>query len=138
MQFIFSYLGMLPYIFIIIDINFNHIISVNILKEFLIFYTLLIITFVGAMRWSFSLSKPISYIVYGFIPSLISFILIIVNLLFDNQNLIFLLIFFTLMGQLIGDFIFSKINTEENFFYKTTRLPITFVIAFINFYFIFV
>ena len=138
LQAILSYLGILPYIFILFDLHIFSLFSISDLKDFIIFYTLIIFSFIGAMRWNFDEESKIIIILYGFTPSLISTTLIFFNLLNVNKNLIILLITLSIIAQLIGDFIFYKINHSERYFFQRVRLPITIIISIISLYLILV
>lgn len=139
LQYIISYLGILPFIYISIDIFFFNIFALFFLKDFIIYYSLIIFTFIGAMRWSFyQISDPLN-ILYGFLPSFISTFLILFNLLNYNKNLLLLYIFLFFILQLIGDVIFNKQNNSfENIFFIKVRLPATSIILINIFYLIFV
>ena len=52
-QFLISYFGLIPFIFIFVDSFFLNFFSIKLLKDFLILYSLTILTFIGAIRWSF-------------------------------------------------------------------------------------
>ena len=137
LQIFISYLGLSPYFFLIIDINLFNFFSESFLKNFTIFYSLLIFSFIGSMRWSFESIVNKYKIIYGFVPSLISTIIITLTLLDQNRNFILCLVVLCLFIQLIFDFIISK-NTFEILIFYIVRLPITFLLVFILFYFIFV
>tara|TARA_X000000368_G_C23014630_1_gene705097 strand:+ start:187 stop:633 length:447 start_codon:yes stop_codon:yes gene_type:complete len=133
-----SYLGILPFIYVLIDIHIINIFFINILKDFIIFYSLLIFTFIGAMRWSFNNYSNMWVILYGFLPSLISTILIIIFLIKNNQNTILFFIFLLLIIQMFVDFLISKKNYEEKHLFLIVRLPLTIIITLNIFYLIFV
>ena len=80
-QYFISYLGVLPYIFVFIDINISKFFPHVFLKDFIFFYSLIIFIFIGAMRWSFQINLNPLNIFYGFLPSLFSTILIFLYLL---------------------------------------------------------
>ena len=136
LQSLISYLGILPFIFILIDLNVFSYFSIYFLKDFTIYYVLIIFSFIGAMRWNFDKQSNILKILYGFIPSLFSTILIFFNLLILNKNLILLCIVFLIIIQLIGDFIFYKKDIREKFIFQKIRIPITFIISIIMLYLI--
>ena len=138
LQLSISYLGILPFIFVLVDHHIIKLFSLHFLKDFIIFYTLIIFTFIGAMRWDFDANSNYLNIIYGFCPSLISFFFIICNLLQFNKDLILSLILICLILQLIFDFIFYKIDHMEFFFYFYVRLPVTIMISLIFLYLIFV
>ena len=115
-EIIISYFGILPFFFIIIDLNLFSLFLPSLLKDFLIFYSLIIFSFIGAMRWEFSYIDQRIIVLYGFSPSLISTVLIIFNLLEVNQRFILLIIFFLLILQLAIDFIICKFYKKEDSF----------------------
>ena len=80
LQFVFSYLGLLPFLIILLDNFFLRILNTNIVKDFLIFYSIIIFVFIGAINWN--LKKNISFIVVliGFMPSFSSVLIIIMFL----------------------------------------------------------
>ena len=103
LQIIISYFGVIPFFFVFLDLYIFELFSINFLKDFLIYYILIIFSFIGAMRWNFSLNSNFAKTLYGFLPSLISTIIIIYNLLSYSKSLIFIAIFFFLTLQLIFD-----------------------------------
>ena len=133
-----SYFGILPFIFIVLDINIFNIFDINFLKDFIIYYSLLIFTFVGAIRWNFNNTLSLGELLCGFLPSLLSTILILINLLKFNQSLILFFIFILLFSQLFSDFLFYKKNIKEFFYFTKIRLPLTLLINCNIFYLIFV
>ena len=52
LQYLLSYFGLIPYFFIIIDKYFFFQIKEEIIKDFLIYYTLLILVFIGSINWN--------------------------------------------------------------------------------------
>ena len=122
-QYLLSYLGFIPYIIVIIDKYFFYLINEDIYKNFLVYYTILIIVFIGAINWNLKKKIGIFRALYGFIPSLFSTIVLILNQFnFSFYSQFFLLIIFMLI-QLICDrfIIYSKYT---NIFYHL-RLPLT-------------
>ena len=131
-----SYLGILPFIFILLDLHIFSYFSIHFLKDFIIFYTLMIFSFIGAMRWNFNNESKIIKIIYGFIPSLLSTLLIFFNLVNINKNLILFCLVVLIVFQLIGDLIFYKIDSGEKFIFHNIRMPITFIISILILYLI--
>ena len=127
-QYLLSYSGIIPFIFIIIDKYFFFQINEDISINFIIYYLLIIIVFIGSINWNFEKKVENHIIIYGFLPSILSLFIIIMNLYdYDNLNLILLIIIFLLL-QLVFDYvlIFSK-SVNKNYFYLL-RLPLTFLI----------
>ena len=72
-QAIIAYLGLLPPLYALLDLLILQDIKTEILLDFMIYYTLIIFTFVGAINWKISVSGSLVLTLYGAIPSLISF-----------------------------------------------------------------
>ena len=106
LQFTISYLGLLPYTFFLSDLYIFKLIDPNIIINMIIFNTIIIYTFIGAIHWQW-LNKNGStiYTIHGFIPSLVSFFITIMTLLeFQKEYLLICLIIFLLI-QLAIDFL---------------------------------
>ena len=129
-QILISYFGIIPFIFIIIDINIFNIFITNLLKEFVFFYMLLIFTFIGAMRWNFEVKSNIYEVLFGFLASLGATFLIILYLFDYNINFILFIVIMFVFIQLLGDYIFSRYNYHQNLFFLRARFPITLIIIF--------
>ena len=135
-QVLISYFGISPFIIILLDIHLFNMFLISLLKEFIFFYTLLIFTFIGAMRWDLNGKSNNYEILLGFIPSLLSTFLIFIYLLGFNRDIIFLFLFAFISLQLLVDFIFSKYNYYETPFFFKVRLPVTLIILLNLFYLI--
>ena len=116
-QIFISYLGIFPFIFVLLDDLIFKFFFINLLKDFIFIYTLIIITFIGAIRWKINNKLNIYEMLFILAPSLISTFLIITYLLKFNINFLFLLIMIFLVMQLLADFIFYKLNSFEKFFF---------------------
>ena len=135
-KYFISYLGIFPIILVFIDLYISNFFLVNTLKEFVYFYTLIIFTFVGAMRWNFDSNSNFANILYGFLPSLIATFLIIFKLINLNLSFGFLLIILSLAFQLFFDYLLCKRNINEGYFFYKVRLPITLILVISIFYLI--
>ena len=126
-QYLFSYLGIVPFVLIIIDKFFFLLINADIYKNFVIYYTTLIIVFIGSINWNLKEKIKTFIVFYGFIPSFFSSIIIILNLYNYSFEILYLLLITILLLQLICDYfiIYSK---NKNAFYFL-RLPLTLGIA---------
>ena len=129
LQFFFSYLGLCPFILTLFDFSLFSFFSTNLLKDFIIFYSLIILTFIGAMRWSFSTNMGFIKIIYVFIPSLFSTILIFLNLLNFQKDLILFTILLLLLFQLGIDLSFKNVTKFQKIFIYYARLPITLAVS---------
>ena len=123
-QFVLSYLGLFPFFLILFDYFFFKILDSNIVKDFFIFYSLIIFVFIGAVNWN--LKKNISLIIVfiGFMPSLAS-VLIIVMFLYSYEVINYLIILFIV--QLILDSFIYREKNDRPFFYRL-RIPLTFIV----------
>ena len=123
-QFVLSYLGLFPFLFILFDYFFFKILDSNIVKDFFILYSLIIFVFIGAVNWN--LKKNISLIILfiGFMPSFAS-VLMIVMFLYSYEVINYLIILFII--QLILDNFIYKEKNYRPIFYKL-RLPLTITI----------
>ena len=124
LQFVLSYLGLFPFLFILFDYFFFKILDSNIVKDFFILYSLIIFVFIGAVNWN--LKKNISLIVLfiGFMPSFVS-VLMIIMFLYSYEVINYLIILFII--QLILDNFIYKEKNYRSIFYKL-RLPLTTII----------
>tara|TARA_X000000368_G_scaffold115983_1_gene90445 strand:- start:221 stop:640 length:420 start_codon:yes stop_codon:yes gene_type:complete len=124
LQFILSYLGLFPFLIILLDHFFFKILNFYIVKDFLILYSIIIFVFIGAVNWN--LKKNISLIILfiGFMPSLAS-VLMIIMFLYSYQVINYLIILFII--QLILDNFIYKEKNDRPIFYKL-RLPLTITI----------
>jgi hypothetical protein len=123
-QFVLSYLGLFPFLFILLDYFFFKILDTNIVKDFFILYSLIIFVFIGAVNWN--LKKNISLIILfiGFMPSFAS-VLMITMFLYSYEVINYLIILFII--QLILDNFIYKEKNYRSIFYKL-RLPLTITI----------
>ena len=130
LQAVFSYLGIFPFCFIILDIYLFNIFFINLLKDFIFFYSLIIFTFIGAIRWNFkNIASPYE-IFFGFMPSLLGTFLIIIYLLNLDINFLLSIIVLCLILQLFIDYVFYKYNFNEKNFLLKVRIPVTAIIVF--------
>lgn len=127
-QYLLSYLGLLPFFFISFNKYFFFIINHSISKQFIIFYCLIISVFIGAINWNFEKNIKIFLAIYSIIPSLFALLIIILSLY--NVNIYYLIFFIIsfLLAQLFFDYIliYFKAENANTFFYL--RLPLTTII----------
>ena len=77
LQFLISYLGFLPFIIILVDKFFLFQFEPNIMKDFIIFYSLIIFVFIGAINWDLKKTISTKLVILGFMPSLFTVIIFI-------------------------------------------------------------
>ncbi len=123
-QFLLSYLGLFPFLIVLLDKFFFKYFEYNIVNDFSIFYSIIIFVFIGAINWN--LKKNISFLIVfiGFMPSLAS-VLIIIMFLYSNEVINYLIILFII--QLILDSFIYREKNDRIIFYKL-RIPLTFTI----------
>jgi len=123
-KYIISYLGLVPFFLLAIDGYFLEILDKSFIINLSIMMACIIFTFIGAYNWDFNKDNTFLEI-YGFIPSLLSMIILLLSIFkFNQESLIALLIIF-LVIQLIIDFYRTlKFNFPFEYFIKL-RLPVT-------------
>ena len=123
-QFVLSYLGLFPFLVILLDYFFFKIISSNIVKDFFIFYSLIIFVFIGAVNWNLKKNISLIILLIGFMPSLAS-VLIIVMFLYSYDVINYLIILF-IVQLILDNFIYREKN-DRPIFYRL-RTPLTFIV----------
>ena len=133
-QFLISYFGLIPYVLTFFDKYYFLIFEEEDLLNFITYYSLIIIVFIGSINWNLKISPPTHVVIYGFLPSLFAVIIIILILLNINIFIIFILIILLLLTQLFFDYIILFSNeTNKNVFYLL-RLPLTALIIIFLFF----
>ena len=120
----FSYLGLLPFLIILLDNFFFKILNANIVKDFLIFYSIIIFVFIGAVNWNLKKNISVIRLLIGFMPSLAS-VLIIVMFLYSYDVINYLIILF-IVQLILDNFIYREKN-DRPIFYRL-RTPLTFIV----------
>ena len=129
LQYVLSYLGLIPFFIIIIDKYFFYKIKEEIALNFLINYILIIFVFIGAVNWNLNITIRHHFIIYGFLPSLLATTIIIFNLYYFIQVQILFVIIILILIQLLFDYliIYSQDISKNSFYYL--RLPLSLVIT---------
>jgi hypothetical protein len=123
-QFLLSYLGLFPFLVILFDKFFFKLLDYNIVNDFSIFYSIIIFVFIGAINWNLKKNISILIVLLGFIPSLVS-VLIILMFLYSYEVINYLIFLFII--QLIFDnFIYIEKNSRIIFY--QLRIPLTFIV----------
>ena len=132
-QFLISYLGLIPYVLTFLDKYYFLIVDEEDLLNFVTYYSLIIIVFIGSINWNLKNNPPTHIVVYGFLPSLFAVIIIILRLLNINLIIIFILIILLLLTQLFFDYIILFSNESNKQAFNYLRLPLTvFIVIFIS------
>ena len=124
LQFVLSYLGLFPFLIIILDKFFFKSLDYNIVTDFSIFYSIIIFVFIGAINWNLKKNISILIVLLGFIPSLVS-VLIILMFLYSYEVINYLIFLFII--QLIFDN-FIYIEKKSRIIFYQLRIPLTFIV----------
>ena len=132
-QYIFSYLGLIPFIIILINKYYFFIVDDEFSVNFTIYYTIVISVFIGSANWNLNENINTKIVTYGFIPSIFAVGIIILNLINFNSQYLIIFLILILFLQLIFDYylIYSKLLVKTSFYYL--RLPLTIFIEIILF-----
>ena len=123
-----SYIGLVPFFFLMIDGYFLGMLDKNFIITLSIMMACIIFTFIGAYNWDFNKDDTLLEI-YGFIPSLLSMIILILNIFNFNQISLMFSLIVLLTIQLIIDFYRSlKLTFPMRYFIKL-RLPVTSILC---------
>ena len=126
LQFTISYFGLVPYTYLLADLYLFRSIEPNIILNIIIFNTIIIYTFIGAIHWQWQHKKStVLYTIHSFIPSLVSFIITIITLLEFTKEYIFIYLAIFLIIQFLLDF---RCYKDDKIDYKVIyylRMPIT-------------
>ena len=132
-QYIFSYLGLIPFIIILINKYYFSIVDDEFSVNFTIYYTIVISVFIGSANWNLNENINTKIVIYGFIPSIFAVGIIILNLINFNSQYLIIFLILILFLQLIFDYylIYSKLLVKTSFY--CLRLPLTIFIEIILF-----
>ena len=127
-QCLISYLGLLPYFYLLIDLYFIEMLSPEIIHDIMLYNTLIIFTFIGAINWDFK-KNNIIYTIYGFIPSLIAFFIMVLNVLNYEKYFLFSAIIIFLLLQLFIDYLLYLNNKISSSVIYYLRIPVTLTLS---------
>ena len=132
-QYIFSYLGLIPFILILVNKYYFFIVDDEFSVNFTIYYTIVISVFIGSANWNLNENINTKIVIYGFVPSIFAVGIIILNLINFNSQYLIIFLILILFLQLIFDYylIYSKLLVKTSFYYL--RLPLTIFIEIILF-----
>ena len=127
-QCLISYLGLLPYFYLLIDLYFIEMLSPKIIYDIMLYNTLIIFTFIGAINWDFK-KNNIIYTIYGFMPSLIAFFIMVLNVLNYEKYFLFSAIIIFLLLQLFIDYLLYLNNKISSSVIYYLRIPVTLTLS---------
>ena len=128
LQFLISYFGLIPYVLSFLDKYYFLIVDEEFLLNFITYYSLIIIVFIGSINWNLKNNLPTHIVIYGFLPSLFAVIIIVLSLLNINILIIYILIILLLLTQLFFDYIILFANETNKQAFYFLRLPLTLLI----------
>ena len=129
LQFVLSYFGLFPFLIILLNNFFFNILNINIVKDFSIFYSIIIFVFIGAINWNLKKNVPIIIVLIGFMPSLFSVLILIMFL--NSYEVINYLIFLFIIQLTVDSFIYREKNNRFVFFQLRIPLTLTIIISLI-------
>ena len=129
LQFVLSYLGLFPFLIILLNNFYFNILNINIVKDFSIFYSIIIFVFIGAINWNLKKNVPIIIVLIGFMPSLFSVLILIMFL--NSYEVINYLIFLFIIQLTVDSFIYREKNNRFVFFQLRIPLTLTIIISLI-------
>ena len=123
-KYLVSYLGLLPFLCLIIDGYYLEILDVNFIWDLSLLMSCIIFTFIGAYNWNFVVDRPWLEF-YGFMPSLISMVILTLSLLGVSKVILLMVVIVFLVIQLFFDLILSLKDTFPMRYFMTLRIPVT-------------
>ena len=127
-QCLISYLGLLPYFYLLIDLYFIEMLSPEIIYDIMLYNSLIIFTFIGAINWDFKKNNVI-YTIYGFMPSLIAFFIMVLNVLNYEKYFLFSTLIIFLLLQLFIDYLLYLNNKISRSVIYYLRIPVTLTLS---------
>tara|TARA_B100000902_G_C26454746_1_gene502529 strand:+ start:24 stop:440 length:417 start_codon:yes stop_codon:yes gene_type:complete len=122
-QFVISYLGLIPFLIILLDKFFLKYFDYNIVRDFSILYSIIIFVFIGAINWNLRGNISLIEVFYGFWPSLASVIILIMFL--NSYKVINYIVIFYLIQLVFDKYIYKE---RKNTVYYKLRIPLTIII----------
>ena len=123
-KYLVSYLGLLPFLCLIIDGYYFEILDVNFIWDLSLLMSCIIFTFIGAYNWNFVIDRPWLEF-YGFLPSLISMVILTLSLLGISKIILLMVVIVFLVTQLFFDLILSLKDIFPMRYFMTLRIPVT-------------
>ena len=123
-KYLVSYLGLLPFLCLIIDGYYLEILDVNFIWDLSLLMSCIIFTFIGAYNWNFVIDRPWLEF-YGFMPSLISMVILTLSLLGISKIILLMVVIVFLVTQLFFDLILSMKDIFPMRYFMTLRIPVT-------------
>ena len=123
-KYLVSYLGLLPFLCLIIDGYYLELLDVDFIWDLSLLMSCIIFTFIGAYNWNFVIDRPWLEF-YGFMPSLISMVILTLSLLGISKIILLMVVIVFLVTQLFFDLILSLKDIFPMRYFITLRIPVT-------------
>ena len=123
-KYVLSYLGLVPFLYLILDGYFFGYLDVIFIINISIYMACIIFTFIGAYNWDFKKDNFILEL-YGFLPSLFSMILLMLNLVGFDKVILLNCLVLAFLVQLIIDLYITLKEVFPMRYYIRLRIPIT-------------
>ena len=123
-KYLVSYLGLLPFLCLIIDGYYLELLDVDFIWDLSLLMSCIIFTFIGAYNWNFVIDRPWLEF-YGFMPSLISMVILTLSLLGVSKVILLMVVIVFLITQLFFDLILSLKDIFPMRYFMTLRIPVT-------------
>ena len=123
-KYLVSYLGLLPFLCLIIDGYYLEILDVNFIWDLSLLMSCIIFTFIGAYNWNFVIDRPWLEF-YGFMPSLISMVILTLSLLGISKIILLMVVIVFLVTQLFFVLFLSLKDIFPMRYFMTLRIPVT-------------
>ena len=123
-KFVISYLGLVPFLYLILDGYFFGYLDIIFIINISIYMACIIFTFIGAYNWDFKKDNFILEL-YGFLPSLFSMILLMLNLVGFDKVILLNCLVLAFLVQLIIDLYITLKEVFPMRYYIRLRIPIT-------------
>ena len=127
-KYLVSYLGLLPFIYLNIDAYYIDLLDINFIQNLAILMSCIIFTFIGAYNWDFRVEFNLLEF-YGFVPSLLSMIILTMNILDVSKYYLISTMILFLLTQLLIDIFLSLRDIFPLKYLITLRVPITFILS---------
>lgn len=127
-KYIISYGGLIPFFIFLIDIHTSNYLDHIFILNMSLYMSCIIFTFIGAYNWDFYKDNFLVEF-YGFIPSLISMTLILLNQLAYEKEFIFQILVLCLLIQLTIDFILVIKKLFPMKYFINLRIPVTGILS---------
>ena len=119
-----SYLGLIPLLCLIINGYYFELLDINFIWDLSLLMSCIIFTFIGAYNWNFKIDSPwIEF--YGFLPSLISMVILTLNLLGISKIILLMTVIIFLFTQLFFDLFLSLKDIFPMRYFVRLRIPVT-------------